>query len=93
MFQSYLITSCSNHYQVAKLLLDEGSDVNVAEITGYTPLHVAAMLGYARLLQLFLNHPKCQVNAQVGGLIMSKFMNIISTCILDDEKYYKVQNM
>ena len=55
----------SNHYHVAKLLLDEGSDVNARGNAGNTSMHVAAAMGFSRLLQLFLEHPKCDVNAQV----------------------------
>ena len=54
---------------MAKLLLDEGSDVNARGHLGNTPLHVAAAMGFSRLLGLLLNHPKCDINAQVASHI------------------------
>ena len=55
----------SNHYQVAELLLDAGSDVNVTGYGGSTPIHIAAALGHCRLLKLFLNQPNPDVNSKV----------------------------
>ena len=32
---------------------------------GVTPVHVAAALGYYRVLELFLEQPNCNINAEV----------------------------
>ncbi|CAI8033700.1 E3 ubiquitin-protein ligase MIB2 [Geodia barretti] len=40
------------------------SDINKRNDLGWTPVHIAAALGYSRLLGLFLEHPKCDMNAQ-----------------------------
>ena len=60
-----LIHSSSNHYETAKLLLEKGSDVNEKILEGATPIHIAAISGYSRLLRLFLQQPNCQINATV----------------------------
>jgi ankyrin repeat protein len=60
-----LVDVHSNRYQVAKLLLDEGSDVNARSCTDNTPVHVATVWGHSRLLALYLSHPKCLVDPQV----------------------------
>ena len=61
---------CSNHYQAAKVLLDAGSDVNAKGSIGITPVHVAAGLGFARVLELFLEQPNCNINAEVQCMYM-----------------------
>ena len=67
-------THYSNHYQVAELLLDAGSDVNLKGIGGNTPIHIAAALGHCRLLKLFLNQPNPDVNPQVICSYMYMYM-------------------
>ncbi|CAI8033698.1 E3 ubiquitin-protein ligase MIB2 [Geodia barretti] len=53
-----------NHYQVVKLLLDKGSDVNKRAARGTTPVHLAATLGFSRVLRLLIQHPDSDINAQ-----------------------------
>ena len=71
MYECYCIIDyhcslCSNHYEAAKILIEAGSDVNAKGETGLTPVHIAAALGYSRLLKLLLNTPSCKVDAQVS---------------------------
>ena len=56
---------CSNQYSVAKLLLDKGSDVNRIGYLGVSPVHMAAALGFSRILGLLLQQPNCKINIQV----------------------------
>ena len=67
---SACVSLYSNHYHVAKLLLDEGSDVNAKGFSGGTPLHVASALGFSRILDLFLKQPNCKINEQVRNNIL-----------------------
>ena len=62
----------SNHYHVAKLLLDAGSDVNAKGSLGRTPVHVAAALGFSRILGLFIEQPNCKIDSQVCVYVFYK---------------------
>ena len=62
----YRNTTCSNHYHIVKLLLDEGSDVNAADREGHAPIHIATVWGYYRILSLILSHPNCQIDIPVS---------------------------
>ena len=55
----------SNHYHVVRILLKEGSNINERNEHGATPVHMAAVSGYSRVLGLFLQQPNCDINAQV----------------------------
>ena len=48
-----------------KILLEEGSNVNERNECGATPVHMAAIAGYSRVLGLLLQQPNCDINAQV----------------------------
>ncbi|GAB2764600.1 ankyrin repeat domain-containing protein [Salinimicrobium soli] len=52
-----LHSACAiSNYEIAKLLLKNGAEVNVAQAGGVTPLHSAAHNGQDRLVQLLLEH-------------------------------------
>ena len=40
--------------EVARVLVEKGADVNLQSLSGYTPLHVAALSGKAELVQFLL---------------------------------------
>ena len=63
---NYHCSLCSNHCEAAKILIEAGSDVNAKGETGLTPVHIAAALGYSRLLKLLLDNPSCKVDARVS---------------------------
>ena len=65
---------------MAKLLLDEGSDVNAKGFSGGTPLHVASALGFSRILDLFLKQPNCKINEQVRNNIRVHVYTHTCTC-------------
>ena len=65
-----------NRYQVARLLLERGSDPNERDKKGFTALHLAVCLGYSRLTRLLLENPNCQVNAQVLYKMQVKYLYI-----------------
>jgi ankyrin repeat protein len=51
-----LIEAAGHGYlKLVKALLDEGADVNAADITGWTPLHAAAYHGNPQIVQLLLD--------------------------------------
>jgi hypothetical protein len=49
------------HYQIAKILSDNGAHANVKGLQGASPLHSAACLGYLRMVQVLLEF-KADVN-------------------------------
>lgn len=52
-----LHSACAiSNYEIAKLLLKNGAEVNVSQAGGVTPLHSAAHNGKDRLVQLLLEH-------------------------------------
>ena len=65
MLLSMMFVKHSNHYEVAKVLLEKGSDVNEGECKGLTVVHAAAHFGFFRILNLLLAQPNCLINAQV----------------------------
>jgi ankyrin repeat protein len=44
-----------NHYEISKLLISKGADVNGKQQGGFTPLHEAAQNGNLRIATLLLN--------------------------------------
>ena len=66
---------------MAKLLLEEGSDVNARSSAQNTPVHVATVWGHSRLLALYLSHPKCLVDPQVYTtyIIRQEFMYLLAS--------------
>ena len=88
---------------MAKLLLEEGSDVNARSSVQNTPVHVATAWGHSRLLALYLSHPKRLVDPQVytsgvyvlaGQLvdaISPHLQNVLgSTPLCISSQYYRV---
>lgn len=47
-------------FQVVKLLLEYGANVNEVDILGATPLHRAAAQGRNSIVELLLNSPEIQ---------------------------------
>ena len=45
----------NNRYEIAKLLLQNGADINARNKHGQTPLHLAAMSGNAEFAQILLS--------------------------------------
>lgn len=48
--------------ELVTTLLDNGADVSIGEIMGYTPIHGAAFQGRCQLVSVLLNHPKAKVD-------------------------------
>src|SRR5207253_8297410 len=46
----------SDLYETAKILLEHGADPLVRQSKGFTPMHEAALLGRADLIELLLAH-------------------------------------
>ena len=44
------------HFDIAKLLLEEGGDVEAKTKNGYMPLHLAAQHGHKLLIEILLIH-------------------------------------
>jgi ankyrin repeat protein len=44
------------HYQVAKLLLDNGAEANAVSEENVSPLYLAALAGHSELVRLLLSH-------------------------------------
>jgi len=45
-----------HHFEISKLLVDHGADVNARQQGGFTPLHEAALGGCAEIATLLLEH-------------------------------------
>ena len=44
------------HVEIARLLLQNGADVNARDDNGFTPLHIAAMHGHVDILHLLVEY-------------------------------------
>jgi ankyrin repeat protein len=45
-----------NNYELCKLLIENGADVNISQMQNVTPLHSAAHRGNLSIVQLLVNH-------------------------------------
>jgi ankyrin repeat protein len=60
-----LVAARDGHFEIARLLLDAGADVNATEPTfGAVPLHKAVYNGHAELTRLIATWPGVEVNFQ-----------------------------
>ncbi len=50
------LLSAADDYETAKALIDSGVPVNIVADQGETPLHSACLLGYPKVIRLFLSH-------------------------------------
>ncbi|CAI8033696.1 E3 ubiquitin-protein ligase mib1 [Geodia barretti] len=71
-----------NYYHITKLLMDEGSDVNISDVSGNTPLHNTCGLGFSRMVALLLSYRKC--NLELRNKIGSTPLYISSQCFKPD---------
>ncbi len=59
----------TRNIKIAKILLENGADVNLAESGGYTPLHIAAQNGDLEGLDMVLaHHPHLNPRLEADGL-------------------------
>lgn len=59
----------TRNLKIAKILLENGADVNLAESGGYTPLHIAAQNGDLEGLDMVLaHHPDLNPRLEADGL-------------------------
>ena len=67
-FQVYpLHSACAGNYtQIARMLIDNGSLINIKQQAGATPLHAAAQNGNLELLILLLEHG-AEINTRMEG--------------------------
>jgi len=57
-----------NHLDVARLLIENGADVNATDDHGQVPLHNAARYGHVEMIELLINE-QCDLNTQdVDGM-------------------------
>ena len=54
------------HKEVAELLIAKGADVNMKDVEGVTPLHLAADRGHTEVVELLITKG-AEVNAQSDG--------------------------
>lgn len=55
--QTPLYIACSsNRFEVVKLLVEYGADVNITEKNGRTPLYTASKHGHAEIMEYLLDH-------------------------------------
>lgn len=47
-----------------KLLLDEGAEVNIADVRGARPLHRASSIGHVPVVTLLLGRNNIEINAK-----------------------------
>ena len=73
---SFLFLS-SNHYPLAKLLVDHGSDLGSKNDRGCTPVHLVAALGFSKILALFLEQKNCPINAQVTNFLECIYKSLL----------------
>lgn len=61
---------CRSKADVAKVLLRNGANPNLANLKGRTPLIIAAFQGKTSTIQVFIDEPKTDLNFQVYILIL-----------------------
>ena len=67
------------HWEVAKLLLEEGADVEAKTKTGYMPLHQAAQQGHEHIIELLLAHnapPNALTNVSAKSVLVCIFFRL-----------------
>ena len=62
----YVLCTCSNAVEAARLLLEAGADVNARNSKRcITPIMIAGAVGHFKLLEIMATHPSADVNVQV----------------------------
>ena len=67
--------SAEGGFDIARLLIEAGADVNAAHQAGFTPLHAAAMTGQLELAKLLLDRgadPRAQADDGRDALAMAR---------------------
>jgi len=68
-YDAILLAANNGLRKVVEVLLEKGADVNSGNEFMFTPLHLAAYKGYAKIVDVLLKHPKVKINAKTENQV------------------------
>lgn len=84
------------YYEIAKLILSRGCDVNAQDSMGYTVLHMAVTMGDEDLCSLFLNFgadPKVRTNHGVDAIAMARKLHRLDLAKFLKDRHDRVHGL